>query len=413
MATAQTNTPKPSRWRRRFVWLVGLLAALALMTLSTSPSVPKTPPPTSSQVRTAKRAFDRLRVLADSGKPGDVALSWDEASQALALAGQASNVPHITLEGAAAQATIRASVPVIVGLWLNIETHAAPNDAGFPILSAKIGRLPIPAFLTRGVMDFGRWILSLRGVDVPAFDAVVQSVAFAETGMVARVTVPRNSKLYATLNKVKLNPIDTKATVATYCRLAKMQRADPSTDFALQVRRAFAGGEQSLEDNRAALVALAMFTVAPDVGKLAGDTLTLAKPCLMAPQGLRLLGRTDLSKHWAMSAAMTAAYGAGLSQAMGTWKEVSDSGPRGSGFSFIDVAADRSGIRAGTQVSSPETAAAAALRLRSITEQALLPIKALALEEGMTEAEFASQFANVESDAYARTLARIDKVLAR
>ncbi len=390
-----------------------LFVALALMTLSTSPSVPKTPPPTSAQVRTAKRAFERLSVLADSGKPGDIALSWDEASQALALAGQASNVPHIALEGTAAQATIRASVPVFAGLWLNAETHAAPNNTGFPILSAKLGHLPIPAFLTRAVMDLGRRVLSLRGVDVPAFDAVVQSVAFAETGMVARVTVPRNSKLYATLNKVKFNPVDTKATVATYCRLAKMQRAEPSTDFALQVRRAFAGGEQALEQNRAALVALAMFTVAPDVGKLAGDTLTQAKPCLIDPPALRLLGRTDLSKHWAMSAAMTAAYGAGLSQAMGTWKEVSDSGPRGSGFSFIDVAADRSGIRAGTQVSSPETAAAAALRLRSITEQALLPIKALALEEGMTEAEFASQFASVESDAYARTLARIDKVLAR
>jgi hypothetical protein len=411
MISPDATTPKARRWRRRVAWLVILLALLAVATLSTSPSVPAVPPPNSAQVRAAKQVFDRLRRVADSNRPGEVALSWAEASNAAGLAGQASNIPNVAVSGTTAMATLRASVPVVRGLWINTEGYAEPNVEGFPVVSARIGHLPIPAVLTRAVLDLGRTVLGWRGINLPALDAVVQSVTFSEAGFIARVTVPRNSELYATLNRAQGEPIDTGAVVTVYCRLAREQRATIAPNLATQVRRAFADQAPAAAQNRAALVALAMFTVSPDVGNLAGDAAAQIKSCQIGPQELTLLGRADLAKHWTMSAALTAAYGAGLSQAMGTWKEVSDSGPTGTGFSFIDLSADRSGIRVGTRAAAPETAVATAQRLRSITEGDLLPIKALAFAEGLTEAEFSKHYADIESARYDAMVKRIDRVL--
>ena len=412
MNSAPPTKTKTRRWRRRFVMLAILLTVLAALTLSLRPAVPETPPPTAAQVRSAKKAFDRLRDVAESSKPGEIALSWSEASNAVTLAGQMSNVRHIALKGTSTKATLLASIPAGRMFWINVEGNVDPSLEGFPVSSAKIGRLPIPAFLTRATLDFGRAIMGWRGIDLPAFDAVVQSLTFTDAGLIARVTVPRNSELYATLNRAQSEPLDTKAVVAIYCRLARAQRASIATDLATQVRRAFTGQEHNVPQNRAAFVALAMFTVSPDVGNLAGDTTTQIKPCRIGPQGLKLLSRGDLAKHWTLSAALTAAYGPGVSQAMGSWKEVSDSGHGGTGFSFVDLSADRSGIRFGTRATDEETAASTAQHLQSVDAGELLPLKALALAEGMSEAEFSGKFATTQSKEYARMVARIDRVLA-
>ena len=135
------------------------------------------------------------------------------------------------------------------------------------------------------------------------------------------------------------------------------------------------------------------------------------KPCRIAAQPVLLLGRNDLAKHWALSAALAALYGEDISQAMGTWKEISDSGPNGSGFSFVDLSADRSGIHWAMKAGDVSQAEAARSALAGITEVQIDPLHALALSEGLTEAEFQARYTSTESPEYTAMVARIDRVL--
>jgi hypothetical protein len=189
-----------------------------------------------------------------------------------------------------------------------------------------------------------------------------------------------------------------------------LERDRPDPNFETQVKRSFAGVDTA-EQGRAALTALAMLTVSPDFGTVVGDIGERVRQCRVTTRPFTLLGRQDLPKHWALSAALTANFGSDLSHAMGTWKEVSDSATGGSGFSFVDLAADRSGTRIGNLVSADETAAATAAQMRGTSQSALLPLRALALAEGMTEQEFIARFTSIDSRDYGRMINRIDSVL--
>ncbi len=60
-----------------------------------------------------------------------------------------------------------------------------------------------------------------------------------------------------------------------------------------------------------------------------------------------LHGRHDLPRHFMGSAAIAVSGGGALSQAIGLFKEIDDS-RGGSGFSFVDLLADRVGTRFGS-----------------------------------------------------------------
>ena len=108
-------------------------------------------------------------------------------------------------------------------------------------------------------------------------------------------------------------------------------------------------------------------------------------------------GRTDLAKHWALSAALTAAFGRDAARAIGQWKELSDSLPSGSGFSFVDLAADRSGMHAAEALADPARATQAEALLARADDELLLPAALTRAPEGLTEAQFLARFGSTES----------------
>src|SRR3546814_20196288 len=89
-----------------------------------------------------------------------------------------------------------------------------------------------------------------------------------------------------------------------------------------------------------------MFTDGPRVLRLAGDR-TKTPPCALTAFATRLHGRADTPKHWVLSAALTMFMDEKTGRAIGLWKELDDSLPGGSGFSFVDLAADMAGVRSG------------------------------------------------------------------
>ncbi len=125
-----------------------------------------------------------------------------------------------------------------------------------------------------------------------------------------------------------------------------------------------------------------------------------------------LYKRTDLAQHFIGSATLTASISGEVSDLAGVEKELSDA-QGGSGFSFIDLTADKAGTRFGDlATASPETA-------RKI-QQAMAQIKNYSdfmpdprdLPEHLTEAEFKSRYGSPDSPAYEALAQQIDARIA-
>lgn len=70
-----------------------------------------------------------------------------------------------------------------------------------------------------------------------------------------------------------------------------------------------------------------------------------------------LFKRTDLAQHFIGAVVLSASMNRRVANALGEAKELSDSQAGGSGFSFVDLAADKAGSRFGELVvSTPENA---------------------------------------------------------
>ena len=407
------NPAKRRNWgRRAFISLI-LLGALAAATLSRSPTVPASPTPSAATALAIQELLDRVRRASERPGAQPVSASPSELTALGVLGGRALGLSHSTLAAQESALVMRISKPLPLGFWVNLSAIAESDADGKPRMSARIGHLPLPSVVVHGLIRLGRFILRQRGIALPPLDAMVHDMKAGPSGVTARLNLPRDMKLLQSLYPAGADPIDPARVRSHYCRLVAAQSKAPDPALAVQIKRAFGPGTGSVEDNRAALVALAMVAVSPKVARLVGDLAEFQKACGRIDGEIFLLDRADLAKHWALSAALSATFGVQATAIAGTWKEIADSGKGGSGFSYVDLAADRAGTRVGERASTPALAAQTADWLRGATDTRLLPIASLALAEGMSEADFIRRYRSIDSAAYGAALARIDRALDR
>jgi hypothetical protein len=406
-----SETTQKARWLRLVAWPLGLLLLLAFLALEFSPAIPETSAPDVAQVRMASDGFDRARHTLKAGETRDFAFNDAELNAALKLAARSRGIDRTQAKISADAIEVQVSLPWHLGFWLNAKANINPSAAGFPTISARLGDLPIPAFLCR---FFIKRYWTSRGTDMPLLDELAQKLTLEKGKAIARVKLPQKSGVLSTLGAARANPVDAKLVAKIFCQLGNQQSKAPRTSLADHVRRAFSvpAGDPT-ERNRAAFVALAMYVADRRVGEAtAGLKLADVAKCSRPKQDVTLLRRADLAKHWTISAALAAAFGPEMSGAMGTWKEIADSGSGGSGFSFVDLAADRSGILNAKRAVDAGTADESRKRLARVKESELLPISTLALSEGMSEAEFQSRYVSTEAAAYQQAVKRIDRILS-
>jgi hypothetical protein len=393
------------------ICLLGLMLPAVL--LSFHPNSPPTPPPSAADAVAAKSVFDRLRSNNSSSAAQDIRLSWEELSSIVKMGGRAAKIDNSLSTRDGERLKLSGSKALPLGFWANIVLWVAPNASGTPVITGQFGRVHVPAIVMNAAEKLGRLILRQRGIELPPSVKIVQKLSLSDDGIAAQIVLPRNSKLILALSALRPEQIDRELVRQRYCAMTKVQREKPTTDFTTALRRSFSGAFRGRQDNRARLVALAMMTVSSKVGKsVAVDEAAIAS-CRIPVADFLLLERPDLPKHWALSAALSAIYGADVSDVMGTWKEMADSAPNGSGFSYVDLAADRSGSMAGSRLSDENSTDAIQLWLAHVSDERLLPISSLALSEGLSEAEFKARFTSVESPEFAAIVARIDRTLAR
>jgi uncharacterized protein YfiM (DUF2279 family) len=399
------------RWRR---WLAAVLLASIVvplgLSLSRTPAVAANPPPVAADVRLARRIYERVVLARQLPQPRRIRVTWAELAIVAAMSGRAAGLDRVSLDQDGNRAHLQMSRPLPLGFWLNIHAFVEADAAGQPLIRARAGRLPLPAFVAHGAISMGRQLLRMRGATVLPLDQMVRKLQVDNRGMNAVVNLPANSRVLRTLGGLRADLVDSERVSVHYCRLAGIKQAEPVLLAGL-VNSAFAAGDGSAGDNRSIFVALALLVAQMDAGALPDGEAALFRKCGKPQTQFLLQGRGDLAKHWTVSAAITAYMGADASLTLGTWKEISDSGAGGSGFSLVDLAADRSGAFSAQRGTDEMRAGAMQDWLARATDDNLLPVSALALAEGMTEGEFSARFTDTDSIDYTAAVARIDSAL--
>lgn len=299
-----------------------------------------------------------------------------------------------------------------VGHYLNggiifTETAGKPQ-----IHRITIGRIAFSGPWIRPIVHAGNHLLKLLGVNEElglALDALKTArfrpnqltLVYEWQGNVAeKIAEKGRSLLLSDDNRRRLVAYNNQI-VRTADSLGK--RKAPLLDvmapvFNLARQRSAARGNPQAE-NRAAILALTLFVNNQAIAKLIGRQ---TEEPIQRPKRIRttLQGRTDLPKHFMISAALVIMADSGLSNVVGLFKEIDDS-MGGSGFSFVDLLADQAGVRFAEKSTASETEARQLQQKmsRSTRETDFMP-DIEGLPEGLMQKTFEKRYRDMDSAAY-------------
>jgi hypothetical protein len=319
---------------------------------------------------------------------------------------------------------ITAELPVPenrIGRYVNIRAAIAPSAQGLDIRRVAVGRIEMPERLImpafRAALD---WLAGPgKG------EAAIASVRRLKTeGKL--VTVVYDPPLHfardlAASAQATLRGSDPQLIRIYYARIAETARGHRERETSLasylvplfrQARERSAVGDP-VDENRAAILALALHFGDPLVERLVGDVVpTELRSHDKAENYVRLGGRHDYMQHFVTSAGLHLAGGKAFADAVGTAKELQDS-DGGSGFSFTDLAADRAGVRfAEVAVASSASARRVQEALSGyIGERDFFP-EVNDLPEGLSAEEFRRRYGDTARPAYDQIVTEIDRRIA-
>ena len=164
--------------------------------------------------------------------------------------------------------------------------------------------------------------------------------------------------------------------------------------------------ENAIEENKIAIMAINDYVNKKETRKFLSSSAS--KPITEKRYSAFLYKRIDLAQHFIGSAAITASLNGQVAKVAGEEKELSDA-KGGSGFSFIDLAADKAGTRFGEMAtSSPESARKIQKAMSGIKDYSDFMPDPRDLPEHMDETEFKQRFQSVDSPAYQEISKQID-----
>ena len=174
-------------------------------------------------------------------------------------------------------------------------------------------------------------------------------------------------------------------------------------------------GTDAVLPNRAAILALGKILGDDSVARVGGRDLDLgpADDRIALRRRILLGGRGDLSQHFWVSAALAALSDESRAVAVGLSKEAMDSTPGGSGFSFVDMAANCAGIRlAAVATRNSRSAHTIQTRIRQGVEVADLLPSIRGLPEAITRDQLQADYGGLGGAETRRLLGEIDRRIA-
>lgn len=309
------------------------------------------------------------------------------------------------------------------GRYVNVRMLIESSTDGLQIGRLSIGDIEVPTAIVRPVFIVVMDQLAGEGRG-RAFLETIRSVKVTGS-QVSIVYQPKDGLLDDLKSAAKKTVAagDPEITKIYWKRLNDFHRANttggrlslaPYMQPMFELARQRSAGGNAVEENKAAIFALAMFfgdiKLERFIGKVREGEYT------NGPRGIsavRLQGRHDWVQHYLLSAGLALAGGRRIADFIGEAKEVQDATNKASGFSFTDLAADRAGVRF-AEIAIGSVSGARRLQTllsRPVRERDFFP-KVSDLPEGMTAAQFKSRYGERDSAAFKRVIADIDRRIA-
>jgi len=314
--------------------------------------------------------------------------------------------------------------------YVNLRFGLKPSATGLNIATTSLGRIPISGVAMTALI---RHSLNLMLGDDTGSKLIqsVTAVQFKQDVATLRIEplpdlrerlLAFSSRLGDVRNEVSL--LGNQDVIAIYyTRLVELDyigREPESVSLAavlgplfVLVKNRSEFGDPATE-NQAALLALVIYFGDRRFEHLTGPIRQgVLKDHRRRNRGVGLGGRRDLLLHFIISAGLKLVSDHGIAMAIGEFKELLDSNEGGSGFSFVDLAADRAGLRFAAIATDANGGARHLLGVLAgkTTEKAFFP-HFTDLPEGLSEAVFRGRYGDVNDSRYVALVAEIDRRLA-
>ena len=387
------------------------------------------PTPIEVNATEKRRLMEMLRQGQQQAQGWEqVCVDWSQrdltllANWGLATAGMGDATAKVTV---ADQTLVVEAVVAVQGRWIKVgskvDLAARDGHLVFDIESVRLGNLAVPDPLTR---QLSGWLNGQAAANegFAAASAAIESLAvsgrkvsvcFVPDGIPEQWLrdVGASDKVPSTALAVR--PYFDhllQATTASRHRLELDRLINLA--FGLAQERSLAAGNATRE-NAAAIVAVATFAGHPRIGglyRLGLDNDDVRRRVLKQLGHVRLHGRNDLARHFWVSAAVTVIANPAVSDMLGLLKEELDSGQGGSGFSFVDLMADRAGTRFAEFATADQTSAQLVQQRLTLVEDVdwkLMP-EPRVLPEGLSETELVERYGGIGGPGYRALVQQIE-----
>ena len=299
----------------------------------------------------------------------------------------------------------------ILGKYINFSFNLTKSD-GYPVIqSLDIGRLFIANELAGRILKKIIKNTPLKKYFILASQHVTD-IQIENSELVINYITPDDLELK---EKLSLNNKGFRSVLFYQQLITKViAQHDPKTLLSLAelLQPLFKSASQrstlknAIAENRAVLIAISTYVnkkeIQPYIPFNISPTTTKQYPAFMYK-------RQDMAKHFMGSAVLAASGAETFAYTLGQEKELSDA-KRGSGFSFVDLAGDRAGLRFGkTAVASAKQAIKFQQHIANIKDYTTFMPEVRDLPENMSDIVFKQKYQSVYSPTYQKMLEKIDQ----
>jgi len=379
----------------------------------------------SNSIKKVKRIIKQLDYASHFKRQWPLRMTEDDLNAGLALAARSIKRLQGKAHLSAADGTslnLSLHIPKNpFGPFINASLHLAANSDSLVFKQLDIGKLSLPQTTTQAIVEFAlaqllgqhqsRQLLdSVKGIQTSDDSLVIQYQPLPDLAKTVTSGLKQSGLLGTNINSQD----STESIRRYYKQLCRQYHQDSNKSLAHYLAIVFSSAsqhsnspQQASQENQAALFATAIFFGNYKFNTLLNNAIPDKEinRCQKTSATSYLAQRHDLSLHFIYSAMFKIFADHDISFAIGEFKELSDALRGGSGFSFVDLAADQAGIMFATAATQPDSA----LQLQKINlnkESNFFP-DITGLTENISQKEFERRYGGVEGKAYAKQLEQI------
>lgn len=410
--TTPKNATRISRWAKRFAAMLALLAlslaALAWAALDRQPLVQRDislSPDAIVQTKRLLAANDPRRMQRGEQRRLSIPANLIDEAINYAASRFLNGRGAFTLSPASGEARLTLHAPgPAASFFINLRATVDAGNDEPRIASARIGSLPVPAFVANAIID--QWVRAAgREREWTLARSAIRGIAFDPARQLALVDYTWEPALLESARQIAFVPEDIARLRDAQTRFAQiLAQASPTDTVALSsvLKPMLAAAGSSFEQRRAALFVVGIFLAERSLSALLPEARNWPRPPFRT---ITLNGRYDSAQHFVISATLTTWADTPAAQAIGLAKELHDA-RRGYGFSFADLAVDKAGTRFGQLVAAGSGELDTLLQ-QGMKDEDLSPLLD-GLPEYLAERELRQRFGDPDSAAWQQMAADIE-----